>query len=64
VDRTVFAKRDHFFGKRADRFRFCQRGFDPLMLDQIANLIGEQRFTMLGFAAEPHRLFLMSHRFA
>jgi hypothetical protein len=34
------------------------------MLDQIANLIGEKRFAMIGFAPKSNRLFLMSHRFA
>src|SRR5207245_4137122 len=34
------------------------------MLDQIANLLGEHRLAMLSFAAESHRLSLMSHRFA
>src|SRR5207237_5808855 len=39
-------------------------GLDPLMLDQAANLIGEQRFAMFRFATEPNCLFLMSHRLA
>src|SRR5262249_41386496 len=42
-------------------FRFRQGGFDALVFDQTANLIGEQRFAVFGFAAEAHRFLLMSH---
>jgi hypothetical protein len=62
VDRTFLAEGHHLFGERPDRFRLGEGGFDSLMLDQAANLVREQRFAMLGFAAESHRFLLMSHR--
>jgi len=31
------------------------------MLDQAANLVRQQRFAMVGFAAESHGFLLMSH---
>jgi len=46
-----FSERNDFFRERPDRFGFRQRRFDALMLDQTANLIGEQRFAMLSGAA-------------
>jgi hypothetical protein len=52
VERTVLAKGDHSFRKRADGFRFSERGFDAPMHDQTANLIREQRLAVLGRAAK------------
>src|SRR5205807_8393947 len=62
MDRSFFAKRDHFFRERAHRFGFCQGGANALMLDQTANLICQQRFSMLGSATKLYRFLLVSHR--
>jgi hypothetical protein len=62
MDRSFFTEGDHFFRKRADCFGFRQRGTNTLMLDQAANLICQQRFSMLGRASELHRFLLVSHR--
>src|SRR5437588_10717567 len=62
MDRSFFAKRDHFFRERADRFGFCQGGANALMLDQTANLICQQRFSVLGSATTLYRFLLVSHR--
>src|SRR5437660_9306351 len=62
MDRSFFAKRDHFFRERAHRFGFRQGGANALMLDQTANLICQQRFSVLGSATELYRFLLVSHR--
>ena len=61
VDRTVLAQRHHFFRERANGFRFRERGFNALVLDQAANLIGEQCLPMFCGAAELDRFLLVSH---
>src|SRR6266487_5165539 len=62
MDRSFFAEGDHFFCERADRFGFRQGGANALMLDQTANLICQQRFSVLGGATELYRFLLVSHR--
>src|SRR5437764_15200983 len=62
MDRSFFAKRNHFFCERADCFRFCQSGANALMLDQTANLICQQRFSMLCSAIECYGYLLVWHR--
>src|SRR4051794_20721702 len=61
MERPLFAECDHLFRERPGCFRLGQGGLDPLMLDQTANLVGEQRFPMLGGATELHGLLLVSH---
>src|SRR5713101_2509137 len=61
VDRAIFSERDHPFRERTNCLRLGQRGLDALMFDQGANLISQQRFTVLSRATELNRLFLVSH---
>src|SRR6476660_2432409 len=62
MDRPLFAEGDHFFRERPDRFGLRQRGTNTLMLDQAANLICQQRLSMLGGTTELYRFLLVSHR--
>jgi hypothetical protein len=61
VERAVFPEGHHFFRERADGFRFRQRGFDALVRNQTANLVGEQSFPMRGGTAELDRFLLVPH---
>src|SRR5205823_12095179 len=61
VKRAIFSEGYHFFGERTNGLGLGQCGFDTFVLDQAANLIGEQRFAMLSGASELDRLLLVPH---
>src|ERR1017187_205273 len=61
VQRSFLAERHHFLRQRTHCFRFGQCGLDALVFDQAANLIGQQRLSMLGGSPKLNRFFLMSH---
>ena len=61
MKRAIFSEGYHFFGERTNGLGLGQCGFDTFVLDQAANLIGEERFAMLSGTPELDRLLLVPH---
>jgi hypothetical protein len=61
VERAGLSESHHFFRERTNGLGLGQSGFDALVFDEAANLIGEQRFAVLSRAAELDRFLLVPH---
>jgi hypothetical protein len=57
----AFSQSDHSLGKRPDRLSFCESSPDPAVLNEAADLVGEQQIPVLGFPAKLNRLLRVSH---
>ena len=56
-----FAECNHLFSKGTDRLRLCQGRLDSTLLDEAANLVCQQQFSMPGFPAQFDRIFRVTH---
>jgi hypothetical protein len=61
MERAGFSESHHFFRERTNGLGLGQSGFDTLVLDKAADLIGEERFAVLSRAAELDRFLLVPH---
>jgi hypothetical protein len=61
VERVLAADGDHLLGKWAHGACFGEGGFDAFVFDEAADLVGEQRFSVGGRAAEFDGFFLVTH---
>ena len=61
MQRPILSQGNHAFSERSHCLGFGQSCLDALVLNQAANLVRQQRLSMLGGAPELNRLFLVSH---